>query len=287
MSDSAAAAKKAFGIRLRDIRLDANLSGRELAVRSGMRNTKISRLEHARQNPTETDIRQWCAACGVPHLIPELIAVLREIEQMWVEYRREMRAGQVHIQSRSTPLYESTRLLRAYEANMVPGILQTRAYTVAVLTASARLHGTPLTDVETAADARLSRQHLVTAGNGLNNYSFVIEHGVLEHGFGGDAVMEEQLDLLLRVTRLPNVALGIIPPWRERTIRAGEGFYLFDEQLVRSELWSGGFRTRRPEELAFFVRLFAHLREMAIYGAAARALIERARTSYAQTQETS
>ncbi|MFC5185663.1 helix-turn-helix domain-containing protein [Actinomadura harenae] len=287
MSDSAAAAKKAFGIKLRDLRLDADLTGRELAARSGMRNTKISRLEHGRQNPSEDDIRRWCGACGVPHLIPELIAVLREIEQMWVEYRREMRAGQVHIQSRSTPLYESTRLLRAYEANMVPGILQTHAYTVAVLTASARLHGVPLGDIEAAADARLSRQHLVTAGNGLNNYSFVIEHGVLEHGFGGRVVMAGQCDFLLQVTRLPNVALGIIPPWRERTVRAGEGFYLFDEQLVRSEMWSGGFRTRRAEELAFFVRLFAQLRGMAVYGEAARTLIETARGGYAQTRETS
>ncbi|MQY03440.1 helix-turn-helix domain-containing protein [Actinomadura macrotermitis] len=287
MSDSAAAAKKAFGIRLRDIRLDAGLNGQELAARSGMRNTKISRLEHARQSPSEDDVRKWCDACGVPHLIPELIAVLREIEQMWVEYRREMRAGQIHIQSRSTPLYESTELLRAYEANMVPGILQTRAYTVAVLTASARLHGTPLTDVEAAADARLSRQHLVTAGSGRNNYSFVIEHGVLEHGFGGAGVMEEQLTFLLRVMHLPNVALGLIPPWGERTVRAGEGFYLFDEQLVRSEMWTGGFRTRRPEELAFFVKLFARLRDMAVYGDAARALIEAARSSYAQTRENS
>ncbi|WP_169807910.1 helix-turn-helix domain-containing protein [Actinomadura hibisca] len=287
MSDSAAAAKKAFGIRLRDIRLDAGLTGQGLAARSGMRNTKISRIEHARQNPSEDDIRQWCTACDVPHLVPELIAVLREIEQMWVEYRREMRAGQVHIQSRSTPLYESTGLLRAYESNIVPGILQTRAYIVAVLTASARLHGTPLADVETAADARLSRQHLVTAGNGLNKYSFVIEHGALEHAFGGNTTMSEQLGFLHQVTRLPNVALGIIPPWAKRHVRAGEGFYLFDEQLVRSEMWSGGFRTRRPEELAFFVRLFGQLRGMAVYGDEARTLIETARNSYAQTRENS
>jgi tetratricopeptide (TPR) repeat protein len=64
----------------------------------------------------------------VARQIPELIAASREVEQMWTEHRREMRAGMVHIQSRSTPLYESTRLLRAYESNVVPGILQTRGY---------------------------------------------------------------------------------------------------------------------------------------------------------------
>ncbi|MDX6740492.1 helix-turn-helix transcriptional regulator [Actinocorallia sp. A-T 12471] len=287
MSDSATAAKKAFGIRLKEIRLDASLTGNDLAARSGMRNSKISRIEHGRQNPTEDDIRAWCTACGVPERIPELIARHREIEQMWVEYRDEIRAGQVHIQSRSTPLYEGTRLLRAYEANLVPGILQTRAYFVAALTTSALLRGTPVADIEAAADARLARQHLVTAGTGLNNYSFVIEHGVLEHAFGDDAVMIGQMEFLIRATRLPNVALGVIPPWRRRIVRAGEGFYLFDEQLVRSEMWSGGFRTRRTEEVAFFVKLFGRLRDMAVYGDDARALITAARSQYAQTRENS
>jgi transcriptional regulator with XRE-family HTH domain len=288
MSDQAVAARArhAFAIRLRDLRKDAGLTGRELAALSGLHNTKISRIEHAQQTPSEDDIRAWCIACGVARQIPELIAASREVEQMWTEHRREMRAGMVHIQSRSTPLYESTRLLRAYESNVVPGILQTRGYVVAALETSARVHGLPLEDVEEAADARLSRQYLVTEPTGDNTYSFVIEVGALEHGFGGDAVMHEQLDFLLRVTGLPNVAFGIIPPLSSRAIRPGEGFYIFDEQLVRSEMWSGGFRTRRPDQIAYFVRIFHMLRELAVYGAAARELIETAR-GYLQTRENS
>lgn len=286
MSDQAVAARKAFAVRLRDLRKDAGLSGKELAALTGLHNTKISRVEHAQQNPSEDDIRAWCIACGVARRIPELIAAHREIEQMWAEHRRELRAGMVHVQSRSTPLYESTKLLRAYESNVVPGILQTRGYVVAALTTSAHVHGLPVEDVEAAADARLSRQHLLTTPNGANNYSFVIESGALEQGFGGDAVMHNQLNFLLRATRLPNVALGIIPPLSSRTVRPGEGFYIFDEQLVRSEMWSGGFRTRRPDEIAYFVRIFGMLRELAVYGNAARDLIAVARRNL-QTGEIS
>ncbi|MGH3814966.1 MAG: helix-turn-helix domain-containing protein [Pseudonocardiaceae bacterium] len=150
VSDQAGAARQAFAIRLRDLRKDADLTGRELAALTGLHNIKISRIEHAQQNPSEDDIRAWCIACGVARRIPELIAAHREIEQMWAEHRRETRAGMVHIQSRSTPLYESTRLLRAYESNVVPGILQTRGYVVAALQTSARVHRLSLEDVETS-----------------------------------------------------------------------------------------------------------------------------------------
>lgn len=286
MSEHAVAARKAFAARLQDLRKDAGLTGRELAALTGLHNTKISRIEHAQQNPSEEDIRAWCIACGVARHIPELIAAHREVEQMWAEHRRELRAGMVHVQSRSTPLYESTRLLRAYESNVVPGILQTHGYVVAALRTSARVHGLPMDEVEAAADARLSRQHLVTRPTGANAYSFVIEAGALEHGFGGDAVMHEQLDFLLRVTRLPNVVFGIIPPMSDREIRPGEGFYIFDDKLVRSEMWSGAFRTRRSDEIAYFLRVFEMLRGLAVYGAAARELIKNAR-GFLQTRENS
>jgi transcriptional regulator with XRE-family HTH domain len=284
LADHGVAARRAFAVRLRDLRKDAGLTGQHLAALTGLHNSKISRIEHGQQSPSEDDIRVWCIACGVARQIPELIAAHREVDQIWVEHRREMRAGMVHIQSRSTPLYESTRLLRAYESNVVPGILQTRGYVVAALTTSARVHDLPPGDAEAAADARLSRQHLVTKPTGNNTYSFVIEAGALQHGFGGDAVMHEQLDFLLDVTRLPTVTFGIIPPLSNRAIRPGEGFYIFDDQLVRSEMWSGGFRTRQPDQIAYFLRIFNMLRGLAVHGAAARELIEAAR-DILQTRE--
>lgn len=128
MSEQAVSARKTFGIRLRDLRKDAGFTGRRLAEASGLHNTKISRIEHGRQSPSEDDIRAWCIACGVARLIPELIAVQREIERMWVEWRRDLRAGQRHIQSRAMALYEGTELLCVYESVRIPGILQTPQY---------------------------------------------------------------------------------------------------------------------------------------------------------------
>jgi transcriptional regulator with XRE-family HTH domain len=279
LSSQAHEARKAFAIRLRDLRKDAGLTGRELAKSTGMHNTKISRIEHAQQNPSEDDIRAWAIACGAARQIQELIAIHREVEQMWVEYRQELRKGQKHIQARGLPEYERTKLLRAYEAIVIPGILQTRGYVRAVLSINAHVHGLPIDDVEEAVDARLQRQHLISRPTGANSYAFVIEASVLTFMFGGAEAMREQLDFLLAVTGLPHVSLGIIPPGIIRKIWGGECFYIFDEEMVRSEMWTGGFKTSRPEDIAFFSRVFAMLRDQAVHGHAARDLIESARRS--------
>lgn len=277
MQDQSAEARKAFGIRLRNIRLDARLNGKELAALTGLHPTKISRIEHARQNPSEADIRAWCVACGADELVPELIAIYRDVQSMWEEYREDFRKkGQKAIQAAGTPLYEQTRLLRAYEAIVVPGILQTPGYIRGVLTANANLHGLSLDEVEEAVQARLERQHLVIGGS-AHMFSFVMEAAVLTYAFADMAAMNEQFDFLVRVTRLPNVALGIIPPGF-RKLWGGECFYMFDSSLVRSELWTGRFQTTRAEDIAFYLRAFAALQEQAVYGSAACELIEQART---------
>jgi hypothetical protein len=44
-------------------------------------------------------------------------------------------------------------------------------------------------------------------------------------------------------------------------------------------MWTGAFRTNRPNEVAFFLKVFSRLREQAVYGPAVRELIEAARSS--------
>lgn len=278
MADSAAeAAHRAFAGELRDLRKDAGLNGRQLAAQTGMHFTKVSRIENARQNPSEDDIRAWCIACGVARRIPELIAAHREVEQMWTEHRRNLRAGMVHVQARDRGLYQRTALLRVYHSSTVPGILHTRDYAAAGFATVARIHGRPAEEAEPAAEAKLVRQRLITSPTGQNTYSFVIEAGALEHGFGGMEVMDDQLDFLIEVTRMPHVALGIIPPSAKREVRPGEDFYIFDQHLVRSEMWTGTLATRRVDQIAFYVRIFGLLRDLAVYGDAARELIDAAR----------
>ncbi|GAA1987292.1 helix-turn-helix domain-containing protein [Kitasatospora viridis] len=269
-------AKRAFGTQLKELRRDTKLSGVELARRCGWHKTKVSKIEHGTQIPTEDDIQKWATACGIEGQIPELIAVSREIEQMWTDYKRWHRPGMKRLQFQAMDLYAKTRLLRVYESLFIPGFLQTVEYAKAQFAIHARLHGLPLDDVEEAAQNRMARKRFL--GTGAPIFSFLLEASALTNNTGGAAVMNGQLDHLLEVMKLQYVSIGIIPQGRERSLYPGEGFYLFDESLLKQEFWSGAFQTSRPENITYFVRVFAALRNQAVFGAAARSEIEAARS---------
>lgn len=56
--------REGFGNRLRALRLDAGLTGKELADRLGWAASKVSRLEHGRQTASADDVGAWVMACG-------------------------------------------------------------------------------------------------------------------------------------------------------------------------------------------------------------------------------
>lgn len=84
-------AREALGLRLREIRRDARLPGRQLAAVHGWHPSKISKIEGGKQTPSEADIEAWAQACGQPELVGELIACLRTLEGQYVEFRRMFR----------------------------------------------------------------------------------------------------------------------------------------------------------------------------------------------------
>ncbi|WP_165975938.1 helix-turn-helix domain-containing protein [Actinomadura rubrisoli] len=267
--------KKAFAQRLKEVRLDAGLTGVELADRCGWKNYKVSKIEHGAQRPSEGDIRKWAAACGIEGQVIELIAANREITAMWTDYVRELKPGMKAIQLRSLKRYQDCELIRVYESLFIPGFLQTLAVAKAQFTIHAKLHGLPLDDVDQAAENRMVRKKFL--GTGKPMFVFLLEASVLYDNIGGPEVMSEQFDHLIEMSILPYVSIGIIPLGRIRTLYPGEGFYLFDEKLVHQEFWSGVFRTSRPDNIAYFVRAFEALRAQAVFGEAARAEIEKAR----------
>lgn len=56
-------AREALGVRLREIRKEAGLTGRALAAGLGCHYTKISRIENGSQALSEENIKSWCRIC--------------------------------------------------------------------------------------------------------------------------------------------------------------------------------------------------------------------------------
>lgn len=79
-SSSAQQALSTLGSRLRELRRDAGLSGRDLARLAGWHSSKVSKIEHGRQAPMDSDIATWCTHCRADDQAPDLIAAMRAVE---------------------------------------------------------------------------------------------------------------------------------------------------------------------------------------------------------------
>lgn len=269
-SSSVQAARKALAARLREIRLDAGLTGRDLASRAGWHASKASRIENAVTPPADEDIRTWCHVCGADGLAADLIAASRTAEAAYVEWRRVQRTGLRRLQESYVPLFERTRVFRIYCSNVVPGILQTDAYATALLSAITEFHGTP-DDVAEAVAARLARSDVVR--DGKHRFALLVEEAVLRHRVGDAATMAGQLGYLLTMMSLPAVTLGVIPFTVPRRMWMIETFSVYDDAQAQVELLTAAVNVTAPTEIAQYLKAFEELTELAVYGGAARALI--------------
>ncbi|MGB7798922.1 MAG: helix-turn-helix transcriptional regulator [Pseudonocardiaceae bacterium] len=266
-------AREALGVRLREIRKEAGLTGRALAVSVGRHFTKISRIENGSQAPSEDDIRAWCLACAADGQIPDLIATARAIESMYVEWRRHTRAGMKRLMLTPVPLYEQTTLFRIYEHSAIPGLFQTAEYSAALLTYFIDFLDAP-NDLEAAIQARMERQRIIYSGN--RRFIVVLEENALRARVGSPETMAGQLDRLLATISLPRVSVGIIPQAAPRRTFTQVGFWIYDNAMVGVETPTAKLEITQPREILLYADMFEHLRQSAVYGAQARALITRA-----------
>ncbi|MER5633389.1 DUF5753 domain-containing protein [Streptomyces nitrosporeus] len=193
---------------------------------------------------------------------------------MYLEWKRLQRTGLRRLQEARIPLYERTELHRGYASHVVPGLFQTPAYAAALLSSISRFHRTP-DDTEEAVEARMARARVLYEGT--HRFALLVEESVLRYQIGDTAAMAGQLGHLLSIMSLPAVSLGIIPfAARERSMWTLETFDIFDDQRVHVELLTAQVTLTAPGEVGMYVRAWADLRHLAVYGADARSLVSKA-----------
>lgn len=274
MTNKAQRAKEAFGGRLREIRQDAGLTGRQLAELTGFHFTKISRAEHGAQGLSDADIRTWCRACGASDEVTALIAQARAADSLYREWKRQARSGLRRLQETIGPLYEQTSLFRIHEHWSIPGLLQTAAYSAESMTYWSRLLKLP-DDRQAATAARLERQRVLRSGD--HRFVFLLAEQTLYTRIGTVETMVEQLDRVLGVMALANVSIGIIPAASGLGAHTQTAFWIFDDDLVKVETLTAALDITRPDEIEIYVTVFGQMQKAARYGSSARALILKAR----------
>ncbi|MFF1450203.1 helix-turn-helix domain-containing protein [Streptomyces sp. NPDC058274] len=271
MSTQAEEALQALGARLRGFRKDAGFgSGRAFARATSWQESKVSRIENGKQRPSEDDIRVWCAATGQGDSLGDLIAIVRHVDELWLEWKRQLQDGAEKRQSKALPVYAKTKVFRIWHPTLIWGTLQTAEYAAETFKQVVSYYEIP-NDAEAATAKRLERQQYLYQGDRI--FNVLLGEQALYTNFGGPNVMRGQLDRLLAVTRLPRLSLGVVPRSAPAYIWPGNSFSMFDDRLVLVETYSAELSVSQPREIELYAKAFALLRRSAVYGPAVRDLI--------------
>jgi transcriptional regulator with XRE-family HTH domain len=266
-------ARRALGLRLRELRREAGLTGAGLAASLSWPASKVSKLENGRQTPTDEDILAWTEGTGAPAEAEALLASLHTLEVQHAEWRRVLRAGLSPVQRELAEFEEKTKLLRAFEVTTVPGLLQTAEYARARFEQAVRVHGVAK-DVDEAVRARLRRQEVLYRPD--KRFHFVMTEAALRFRLCPDEAMLAQLERLVALSAMRNIELGIIGFETYCIVAPRHAFWIHDDDLVTVETHSAGLNLAQPQEIRLYRAIFDELAAVASYGSAARAIILRA-----------
>jgi transcriptional regulator with XRE-family HTH domain len=255
--------RRRLGAELRRRREAAGVTIDGVAAKLECSASKISRIETGHTSATPRDVRDMLEIYGVVGAeSDELVQISREARQKgwWHPYSTVLTGAYVGLEA-------AAESVRAYEQQVVPGILQTEDYAKAMIRA-ARPDIT-LDEVDRRVTVRLARQSLLHQDDPLDVW-IVLDESVVSRPVGGDEVMRAQLERLVEAADLPNVTLQILP--FEAGGHAGmDGTFAIldfpepsDPDVVYAENATGGLFLEKSDELRKYVFIFDHIRAAAL-----------------------
>jgi transcriptional regulator with XRE-family HTH domain len=169
---------------------------------------KISRMELGRVGFKERDLADLLTLYGVTDHT--------ERDDLLERARRANAPGWWHQYADLLPdwfetylgLEQSAHIIRGYEAQFVPGLLQCPDYVAAVVRLT---HADdPAAEIQRRVDLRLRRQQVLTRPNPPALW-VVIDEAALRRPFGGVAVLRAQIGHLIAVSELAHVTVQVLP----------------------------------------------------------------------------
>jgi transcriptional regulator with XRE-family HTH domain len=194
-----------LGTQLRRLREARGITAHEAARAIRASESKISRIELGRNAFREVDIADLLTLYGVtdPDDREQMLALASQANQpgWWHRYQDVLPTWfQSYI-----GLEESAESIRSYDAQFVPGLLQTEDYAAAVL----ELGEFSLEETERLVFLRKERQRRFTSGS-LRLWA-IIDEMALRRPVGNPMLMRAQLEYLLQVSDRPGLTLQVTP----------------------------------------------------------------------------
>lgn len=256
--------RRRLAARLRELRENANLTIDEVGDRLECSASKISRIETGHVGVTPRDVRDMLEVYGVDDDERDaLVQLAREARKKgwWHAYNEVFTGAFVGLEADAS-------FLHTHQALLIPGLLQTEAYTRAVIRAIRPDIGEA--DVDLRVRGRLSRQKLLTEEPSPPEYWAVLDQAVVERVVGGPEVMREQLKQLVELASLPHVTLQVVPFSAGAHAGMEAPFLILgfpeqaDPDVVFVEYTTAGVYLEQPEDVHRYTLIFDHLRAAAL-----------------------
>lgn len=225
--------------------------------------SKVSRIETGHTSATPRDVKNMLDIYGVSGVeSDELVQISREARQKgwWHPYSTVLTGAYVGLEA-------AAACVRAYEQQVVPGLLQTEAYAAAIVRA-----GRPdisVDEISRRVHVRMERQSLLIQDDPIDLW-VVLDEAVVSRPVGGDEVMRDQLRRLVVAAELPNVTLQVLP-FGVGAHAAMDGTFAIlgfpeaeDPDAVFAENATGGLFLEKSDELRKYDAIFDLIRSTAL-----------------------
>ena len=181
-------------------------------------------------------------------------------------------------------LEDSAQTIRQYEAELIPGLLQTRAYAEQINSMPPGY--TDDDEIQRRVNVRMERQSLLTKTRAPHLIA-ILNEAVLHRPVGGETVMAEQLTHLLEVTQRASVSIRILP-WSAGVhggMGAANSFTLLDfpadphtgeplePSLVYADTLTGAMYLNKPDEVSAYGLVWDDLEKRALDEPESRTMI--------------
>ncbi|HET9137987.1 helix-turn-helix transcriptional regulator [Actinophytocola sp.] len=189
-----------LGDMLRRARESAGLTPAAIEGDLGWYTGKVSRVERGSRVPVPAEIDRLADLYQVAGEERTTLRMLADAAR-----KREAPARVADFAQTYVALERAAAEIRYYDAELVPGLLQSEGYARALL---AHLHSQQQSDEVLAA--RVARQAILR-GDNPPDVRVVLGEAALHRLVGGEEVLQDQIRHLLHVAALPNVAIRIMP----------------------------------------------------------------------------
>jgi transcriptional regulator with XRE-family HTH domain len=255
--------RRRLGAELRRLREAAGVTIEVVADRLDCSTSKVSRIETGHTSATPRDVKDMLDVYGVGDSeSDELVEIAREARQKgwWHPYSAVLVGAYVGLEA-------AAGSIRAYEQQVIPGLLQSEEYAIAMIRA-ARLSDTA-NEIDRRVHVRMARQSLLIQDDPIDLW-VVLDEAVLSRPVGGDEVMRDQLVRLIEAAELPNVTLQVLPFVAGAHAGMDGTFSILDfpdagdPDVVYAENATGGLFLEKTEEIHKYRRIFDSIQATAL-----------------------